>query len=61
MHGFSLSTTAFKTLVLMSYDSYNAWAVMDGDIANVVPIPAAVYLFASGLGLLGWFRRKASY
>lgn len=23
-----------------------------------IPIPAAVYLFASGLGLLGWFRRR---
>lgn len=26
---------------------------------QVVPIPAAVWLFASGLGLLGWFRHRA--
>ena len=26
-------------------------------ISSVVPIPAAVWLFASGLGLLGWLRR----
>jgi hypothetical protein len=25
-----------------------------------IPIPAAVWLFGSGLGLLGWFRRKAT-
>jgi hypothetical protein len=30
-----------------------------GYSVSIVPIPAAVYLFASGLGLLGWFRRKA--
>jgi hypothetical protein len=29
-----------------------AWAVATGDA--LVPIPAAVWLFASGLGLLGW-------
>ena len=37
-----------------------AFAVRDGDIASVVPIPAAVYLFASGLGLLGWVRKKTN-
>ena len=27
---------------------------------NVVPIPAAAWLFASGLGMLGWARRRSS-
>jgi hypothetical protein len=35
---------------------YGSWAARDGDI---VPIPAAVWLFASGLGLLGWIKRRA--
>jgi hypothetical protein len=36
-----------------------AWAVHDGDIPKVVPIPAAVWLFASGLiGLPALARRK---
>jgi hypothetical protein len=26
--------------------------------ATVIPVPATVWLFASGLGLLGWFRRR---
>lgn len=26
---------------------------------NAVPVPAAVWLFASGLGLLGWMRKRA--
>ncbi len=36
-----------------------AWAVHDGNAA-VVPVPAAVWLFGSALGLLGWMRRKTA-
>jgi hypothetical protein len=32
--------------------------VMDNFTYSVVPIPAAVWLFGSGLGLLGWVRRR---
>jgi hypothetical protein len=37
----------------------SAWAVHDGNPGNaVVPVPAAVWLFGSALGLLGWMRRR---
>jgi len=40
--------------------NYYAWAVQSGDV-GAVPIPAAVWLFGSGLlGLVGFARRKAS-
>ncbi len=40
------------------FGSYYAWAVQSGDV-SAVPVPAAVWLFGSGLlGLIGMSRRK---
>lgn len=38
----------------------STWVVHTGDVGTVVPAPATVWLFVSGLGLLGWMRRKAT-
>jgi hypothetical protein len=27
---------------------------------NVIPVPAAVWLFGSALGMLGWMRRRTA-
>ncbi len=41
-------------------NSYYAWAVQSGDV-SAVPVPAAVWLFGSGLlGLIGVARRKSA-
>jgi hypothetical protein len=46
--------------IIVSKDFLNkAWAVHEGNPGNaVVPVPAAVWLFGSALGLLGWMRRR---
>jgi len=53
--------TAFETRcasdLCRSY--FSGRRVTAGSI-SAVPIPAAVWLFGSGLGLLGWFRRRQS-
>lgn len=45
----------------LAAQTFSAWAVADGDVFNTVPIPAAAWMF--GTGLLGLFgvakRRKA--
>jgi hypothetical protein len=42
-------------------DAPNSWV---GGVINmstaVIPVPAAVWLFGSALGLLGWIRRRAT-
>lgn len=39
-------------------NNFYAWAVRPGDIAPV-PVPAAVWLLGSALGVMGLLRRKA--
>ncbi len=42
----------------LKFTSYYAWAVHSGDV-GAVPVPAAVWLFGSGiLGLIGFSKRK---
>jgi hypothetical protein len=61
-----LTSGNFETLTVSGADiAYVLAAGVVGDAvgfdnltATVVPVPAAVWLFGSGLGALGWFRRK---
>ena len=57
--------THFLQLLLEDHGSTNGYVVeitadtfIPGPPAPQVPIPAAVWLFGSGLGLLGWMKRK---
>jgi hypothetical protein len=46
---------------IYSYQAFIGYAdarMVSAGTISAVPVPAAVWLFGSGLGLLGWFRRR---
>jgi hypothetical protein len=45
--------------IVMTSASGNTMYVVEGT-TSVIPIPAAAWLFASALGLLGWIRRRSA-
>jgi hypothetical protein len=49
---------------LIQYDiispGYNSWVGGILSFTQVIPVPAAVWLFGSALGLLGWMRRRVN-
>jgi hypothetical protein len=65
-----LSAATVGTGGWLNLESVRFWAEGDGfgpggatvEIDNIevsaIPVPAAVWLFGSGLGLLGWMRRR---
>ena len=56
---FGMPSGSQRPLDKLVTDKMRAWAVFDGDVA-VVPVPAAVWLFGSALGLMGVMRRKVA-
>lgn len=58
----STSNGGWQGRAALGSNAFLAWAVHDGNIgATVVPLPAAFWLFGSGLlGLIGFAKRKAA-
>ncbi len=57
-YSFGSEWSSLVDLTFSSSGSGTSLGLLDNIKLNVVPIPAAVWLFASGLGLLGWLKRR---
>ena len=56
---FQLFDVNWDSLVRVEFDNLGPGpSAVDNIVVSTVPIPAAVWLFGSGLGLLGWIRRR---
>jgi len=49
---------SWASLAYVTVDGLGLAPGIDNVQLNAIPIPAAVWLFGSGLGLLGWMRRR---
>jgi hypothetical protein len=60
---YNVTGLGLVTSLNLSYDgaTFSAPYDIDNINLNVVPIPAAVWLFASALGMLGWLRRSVKH
>ena len=57
--GYTPESEAYFATHIAGYDD-GLSGNTSGKFASVVPVPAAVWLFGSALGMLGWMRRRSS-